>query len=145
MDEAGNILREEDDPLFKQELKKTMFISSCKLSYGAAQDIIDGKTTSNENWNHEKYPIFNGTKAEQLCEKVLLLNEVGMKRRKLREANKSVFFEFGPKKYYEMDEDRKAPIAWHYETRKESNKLVEEYMLIANMMVGEFMVKNFQE
>lgn len=145
MDEEGNILREEDDKMFKPHLVKSMFISSCKLSYGAAQDIIEGTTTGSENWNHEKYPIFNGTTPEQLVEKVTLLNKIAMKRRKIRENNKSVFFDFGPKKYYTMNEDRSMPTEWGFAIMKESNRLVEEYMLIGNMMVGEFMVKNFKD
>ena len=140
MTEEGMIM-EDKEP----HLVKTIFQSCAKLSYEAAQLIIDGVITGEADWPYDKYPIYAGVRPEQICEKVLLLNKVGMKRRNWRTENGAVMFDFGDKKKYQMSLDGKTPENWVYETRKESNKLVEEWMLIANMMVGRFMVKNFEK
>ena len=140
MDNKGNLLRDKE-PI----LTKSIIISCAKLSYGCAQDVIEGKITNNDNWPHEKFPICNNVHADDLIKKIKLLHQVAMKRRGLRRSQNSTFFNFGEKKRFVMSKEKKQPIDWYYEPIKEANNVVEEYMLMANLITGEIMVKNFRK
>ena len=60
---------------FKPRLTKTIINSSCKLSYQAAKDIINDKTTTIEELG-PKYPIYNDFKFEDLASNIKMLNYV---------------------------------------------------------------------
>ncbi len=71
------------------------------------------------------------------------MNEIGQNIRKKRFANGSISFE-REKKRFALDE-ASYPISYKADKRKESNFMVEEYMLLANQKVGKFIVDTCQE
>jgi len=46
------------------------------------------------------------------------------------------------KKYFELNEEH-YPIGYHFEARKDAHFMVEEFMLLANMLVAEKLVKTY--
>lgn len=71
------------------------------------------------------------------------MNEIAQNRRKNRYENGSLFIE-NSKKRFRLDEDQK-PTEFVMETRGEANFMVEEFMLLANLLVGEEMVNKCQK
>mmetsp|Transcript_1040 Transcript_1040/g.997 ORF Transcript_1040/g.997 Transcript_1040/m.997 type:complete len:414 (-) Transcript_1040:51-1292(-) len=67
-----------------------------------------------------------------------LLNEIAHKRREWRFDNGSISVE-NPEYYFELNEDS-LPTQFSEQKRIQSKELVEEYMLLANLMVAEFLV-----
>ena len=97
-------------------IKRTIINSDRRFSYEEAQDIIE--------------------KGEgELKEEMLKLNELAQLLRKKRFEYGAINFDRREVKI-EMDENGK-PIKVHFKEAKEANKLVEEFMLLANRMVAE--------
>ena len=99
---------------------KTVMNSNKRFTYEAAQEVLD-------NGSGEYY------------EELALLNRIAKKLRKEKEDKGAIDFEQDEIKFV-LDEKGK-PIRIIKKTRKDTHKLVEEFMLLANREVAHFMAK----
>jgi ribonuclease R len=111
----------EDAKVVKQWFGKTVIHSNKRFAYEDAQEIIE-------------------TGKGELAEEVLKLNELAKKLRALRFKNGSIAFERVEIKF-NIDETGK-PLSVFFKEAKESNQLIEEFMLLANKKVAEFVGKS---
>jgi len=99
---------------------RTIIQSDRRFSYEEVQDIIEGKD--------------GDMKSE-----ILVLNELAKQLRIRRFAKGAIDFERFEVKF-ELDNTGK-PVSVYYTESKESNHLIEEFMLLANLTVAEFIGK----
>lgn len=101
----------------KQWFGKTVIHSDRRFTYEEAQEIIESR---------------EGDFSEQM----LVLNQLAEKLREERFGDGSIAFERIELKF-KIDETGK-PLSVYFKEAKESNKLIEEFMLLANRKVAEF-------
>ena len=107
---------------------KTVIYSDFRFAYEDAQAIIEG----GPKVSHEGV-------SEEIKEAVLLLNDLASKLRKKRFASGAISFD-RPEMKVEVDEKGK-PVNVYQKVSKEANWLIEEFMLLANRSVAEFVAK----
>ncbi len=100
---------------------KTIINSWERFTYEAAQEVLEGKS--------KKY-----------SKELLKLNEIAKKLKKAKEESGAIDFEQDEVKF-ELDSTGR-PIRIYKKTRKDAHKLVEEFMLLANREVAQFMWKS---
>lgn len=104
---------------------KTVIYSDYRFSYEEAQAVIEGgKKASHEGVS------------EDVKNAVLILHSLASKLRKKRFASGAISFE-RPEMKVEVDEKGK-PVNVYQKVSKEANWLIEEFMLLANRSVAEF-------
>ena len=117
---------------------RTHIISDYRFSYELAQAIID----AGDNAMAEQFG--EGTECgivpDEVKEAVLTLNKLALKLRKKRFAAGAVSFD-RPEMKVDIDENGK-PIGVHQKFSKEANWLIEEFMLLANRSVAEFVASD---
>jgi len=96
---------------------RTVIHSDRRFNYEEAQDIIE-------------------TGEGDMKEQVLKLHQLAQLLRKKRYANGAINFERDEVKFYLDEEGR--PTGVYFKVQKESNQLIEEFMLLANKRVAEF-------
>jgi len=99
---------------------KTIINSDRRFNYQEAQDLIDGK---NGKLKHE----------------ILTLNDLAQKLRTERFQSGSIAFERVEVKF--MLDELGSPTGVYFKEHAESNELIEEFMLLANRKVAEFIGK----
>ncbi len=99
---------------------RTIINSDHRFAYEDAQTVIE-------------------TKQGPLADEILALNDLAQKLRSRRFAAGSISFEREEVKFQLDDEAR--PIGVYLKEQKESNQLIEEFMLLANKKVAEFIGK----
>lgn len=104
----------------KEWFGKTIIRSNRRFTYQQAQDIIEGAKGD-------------------FSEEILQLNTWAKKMRKIRMDNGALEFS-GIEVKFNLDENGK-PIGVFHKTMKEANFLIEEFMLLANKRVAEFVGK----
>ena len=102
-------------------------------------DICHTVIKSNRRFSYEEAQAVIETGKGDLVEEILTLNELAQKLRKERFDEGAVSFNREELKF-EIDENGK-PIAVHSHVSKEANKLIEEFMLLANRTVAEHIGK----
>jgi len=112
IDEKANILSE--------WFGKTVIHSDRRMSYEEAQEIIEGKE-------------------DELSEPIATLNRIAYIMRDKRFKNGAISFETVETKFH-LDENGK-PLGVYVRERKDAHKLIEDYMLLANKRVAEFIGK----
>ena len=116
---------------------KTVIKSNKRFSYAEAQEIIDkkkGKISKENSLTNKAYEV-----EKDMVEAIINLNEIAQQRRKEREKQGSINFN---KKEIKFKLDNKQnPIEVLFKESKEANKLVEEFMLLANQKVAELFKK----
>jgi DIS3-like exonuclease 2 len=144
-----------DGTLCKEEpwFGRTVIRSCAKLDYPTAQRMIDGlipsrpaddpadpdaflKTISEEIWESKRHPI--GHAAWACARDVCLMHSVAMNRRESRLSNGALVLNTS-KLAFKLDEHGN-PVTTTTYTIRDSNKLVEEYMLLANYLVAQEMI-----
>jgi len=104
----------------KYRIGRTIINSDRRFTYEEAQEIIE---TGEGDFNNE----------------VLKLDELAKKLRQKRFESGSIAFDREEVRF-EIDENGK-PISVYFKEQKDSNKLIEEFMLLANKTVAEFVGK----
>src|SRR5690606_22274652 len=112
IDDKANILSE--------WFGKTVIHSDRRMSYEEAQEIIEGKE-------------------DDLSEPIAILNRIAYVMRDKRFKNGAISFETVETKFH-LDENGK-PLGVYVRERKDAHKLIEDYMLLANKRVAEFIGK----
>ena len=117
---------------------RTEIISDYRFSYELAQAIID----AGDNAMAEQFGEGSecGVVPDEVKEAVLILNKLALKFRKKRFAAGAVSFD-RPEMKVDIDENGK-PIGVHQKFSKEANWLIEEFMLLANRSVAEFVASD---
>jgi len=112
---------------------RTVINSNYRFSYQEAQEILDNKTneiSDNVSLTGKKYTV-----QEEVVEAILVMDEIAKKTRKARENQGSI--NFNKKEVYFQLNEKKEPTAVLLKESKDANKLIEEFMLIANKKVAE--------
>ncbi len=112
LDEKANVI--------KQWFGKAIINSNRRFTYEQAQEVIE-------------------TGKGDLQDEILALHDLAKKLRDKRFKNGAIAFERSEVKF-ELDNNAK-PIGVYLKENKESNKLIEEFMLLANKKVAEFIGK----
>src|SRR5690606_150161 len=113
MDDKANVL--------SQWFGKTVIHSNKRMSYEEAQETLE-------------------TNEGELSEELATLNRLAYLMRERRFKNGAISFETAETKFH-LDENGK-PIGVYVRERKDAHKLIEDYMLLANKKVAEFIGKN---
>jgi ribonuclease R len=121
MDSNGRILKEWHG--------KTVIHSDKRFAYEDAQEIIEGNDTSYTG-EDRVYPLM-----------VNHLNQLAQKIRKKRIKDGSIEMG-GIEVRFKLAEDDKKPIGVYFKEQKEANKLIEEFMLLANKSVAKLLSSN---
>ncbi len=132
----------------KQWFGRTVTYSDARFSYEEAQAIIE----SNPNSDVLNLAGINATIPEsvsltnksydtnpEIAQAVLILNNLAIKMRSKRMASGAISFDKLEVKF-NLDQDNN-PVGIYAKSSKESNKLIEEFMLLANRKVAEFIGK----
>ncbi|MGK3748196.1 MAG: DIS3-like exonuclease 2 [Bacillariaceae sp.] len=124
---------------------RTVIKSCARLDYSTAQNIIENKVAyPEENEIDEKlWPISRrptgGHTTSQVANDVRFMNEIAQARRKLRFQNGAIALS-AVKLTFKLDDDRETPLLCEPYPIRDSNKLVEEYMLLANYLVAQRLI-----
>ena len=110
----------DDADLVKEWFGKTVINSNRRFAYEEAQQVIE-------------------TGEGDFTSEMLTLNQLANKLRNKRFKNGSIAFERVEIKF-EID-DKGKPLSVYFKEAKDSNKLIEEFMLLANKRVAEFVGK----
>ncbi len=149
---------------------KTIIRSCAKLDYPTAQRMIDGeisrvpssaasgdadsflKDLPESVWEFARRPVKVSTdssseytthSAWSICNDVCLMREIAMKRRQQRLDNGALVLT-NQKLTFKLDSNGN-PVETDTYTIRESNQLVEEYMLLANYLVAQELLLKFGE
>ncbi|MCF6213317.1 MAG: ribonuclease R [Flavobacteriaceae bacterium] len=104
---------------------RTVIHSDKRYTYEDAQQIIENQDTNNKG---------------ELNQAVLILDNLAKKLRKKRLQNGAISFDKVEVKF-NLDKESN-PIGVYIKQAKDANKLIEEFMLLANKKVAEFIGKN---
>ena len=117
---------------------KTVTKSDCRLSYDEAQYIIENK----ESTIPSESTILKKEKKvkKEIKEGIIELNEIAKTIRKKRISNGAIIFDKSEIKF-ELNE-KNQPKKILFKSTKSANKLIEEFMLLANRRVAERMKKS---
>ena len=112
---------------------RTIINSNYRFSYHEAQEIIETKKNkiSKENSLKEKEYFVE----DEVVEAILVMNDIAKQSRIKRESKGSINFN-KKEVYFKLDEN-KNPTGVLLKESKDANKLIEEFMLIANKKVAE--------
>ena len=140
--ESPNGKKQEDDVWYGRSVIK----SCARLDYATAQNIIEGKVGNGERaedmdeslWPASRRPSGKHT-VDQVAADVRLMNRVAQARRRLRFQNGAVALN-GIKLAFQLDEDGETPMLCAPYPLRDSNRLVEEYMLLANYFVAQRLI-----
>lgn len=113
---------------------KTVINSNHRFSYEEAQEIIEGNTI--EIMKSVGSDVHLG---QDLISAIRSLDKIAKKMRKLRTGDGSISFDKQEIKF-KLDADNK-PEGIVFKIAKDANKLIEEYMLLANKHVAQFINK----
>ncbi|KAJ0026325.1 hypothetical protein Pint_08219 [Pistacia integerrima] len=124
---------------------RTVIRSCCKLSYETAQDIIDGKIDAESfNTSGNGFPqLYGNFEWADVIRSIISLHEVSKTLKEKRFSDGALRLETS-KPVLLRDEDG-TPYDSMLSERKDSNFLVEEFMLLANRTAAEVICRAFPE
>ncbi|KAA8479962.1 ribonuclease R [Arcticibacter tournemirensis] len=111
---------DKDANVINQWFGKTVIHSDRRFSYEEAQEVIEGNS-------------------EDLKEEIHILNDLAYKLRDRKFKHGAISFESTEVKF-KLDEQSR-PIGVYVKERKDAHKLIEDFMLLANRKVAEFIAK----
>ena len=116
--------------------------SRVKMAYEHAQDMIE---KPNRKWNpHELPPIFDGASVEQISEQVNQLHRFAVSLRRNRFENGALRLD-QVKIRFDLDQETGLPNGYHVHKQRDANRLIEEFMLLANMAVAHHIYTAYPE
>lgn len=116
------------------------------MSYKHAQDIIENPK---KDWikpeNIVSFPkIYNGYNVADLADIILKLQKLALILRENRKLNGALKID-QPKISFELNKENGIPISFHQYVIKDSNRLIEEFMLLANISVAKFIYEKYPD
>jgi len=124
--------------LINQWFGRTVIYSDRRFSYEEAQEIIEtkGNSISSEvSLTGQSYIV-----EKEVVDATLKLNELSKKLREKRLQQGAITFDRIEVKFH-LDENAE-PTGVYFKESKDANKLIEEFMLLANKKVAEFIGRN---
>lgn len=123
-------------------------LNSCaKLSYDHAQAVIE---KADKNWKELEadFPeIHNGFTVSDVANVIVKLQKIAIILRERRKENGTLKID-QPKIAFKFDRDdqrMEAPVDFFKYCTKDSNRLIEEFMLLANISIAKFIFEKFPE
>ncbi len=116
---------------------RTVTYSDARFAYEEAQQIIEtekGEIPEEVSIQDKAYTV-----KDEIVEAVLTMNKMAKKMRSSRMRQGAISFDKVEVKF-QLDEENE-PIGVYFKTAKDANKLIEEFMLLANRKVAEFIGK----
>jgi ribonuclease R/exosome complex exonuclease DIS3/RRP44 len=124
LDQNGHVLEE--------WFGRTVINSNHRLTYEEAQEIIESSFTAKQvRGKNSTYDAI-----ADLFNSIKTLNKIAQKMRKGRSKRGSISFDKQEVKF-QLDENNK-PVGINFKVAKDSNKLIEEFMLLANRHVAQY-------
>ncbi|CAM6054368.1 unnamed protein product [Sphagnum tenellum] len=131
-DEKGNIELE--------WFGRTVIKSCCKLAYEHAQSMLE---QPNKEWiSGELPPISSPWTSADLSQRVNILQKVAVNLRRRRVESGALRLDL-PKLCFSLDKATGEPQSYQLYEHRHSNKLIEEFMLLANMSVAKKITSAF--
>ena len=116
---------------------RTVTYSDARFAYEEAQQIIEtekGDIPEEISIQDKAYKV-----KDEIVEAVLTMNKMAKKMRATRMRQGAISFDKVEVKF-QLDEENE-PVGVYFKTAKDANKLIEEFMLLANRKVAEFIGK----
>lgn len=116
---------------------RTVTYSDARFAYEEAQAVIESKSNTipkEVSLNEEQYNT-----SQEITQAILKMDELAKKMRAKRMAAGAISFDKVEVKF-DLDEHTN-PVGVFFKTSKDANKLIEEFMLLANRKVSEFVGK----
>ncbi|XP_016982277.1 DIS3-like exonuclease 2 [Drosophila rhopaloa] len=136
MDGEGVMLEE------KPEFSRTIINSCSQFAYEHAQKIIDNPK---ERFTENDFPtILNGFHTNDITKRVLWLHRMASSMRKSRFDNGALTIN-NAKLRFVLDPISGEPVSFEVEKQREANRMIEEFMLLANQAVARFIHDAFPE
>lgn len=121
-------------------------VNSCgKLSYDHAQMVIEKKNRNWEELESEFPEILNGFTVANIAEIILKLQNLAIIMRATRKENGALKID-QPKLAFKFEKDdnrMEAPVNFYKYRTRDSNRLIEEFMLLANISVATFINEKY--
>lgn len=133
--------------IFNTRYTRSIVNSCAKLSYDHAQAVIEKR---DKNWDDLKadFPeIHNGFTVNDIAEVIVKLQKLALVMRCNRKANGALKID-QPKLSYKFakdDQRMEAPVDFAKYCLKDSNRLIEEFMLLANIYVAKYIYEKFPD
>jgi len=124
--------------IIDQWFGKTVIYSDKRFSYNEAQEIIETKTnviSSENSLTNKSYKV-----DDKIVNAILTLDTLAKKIRKKRMQQGAIAFDKVEVKF-NLDENAE-PTGVFFKESKDANKLIEEFMLLANKKVAEYVGKS---
>ena len=131
--ETGELVETEEP-----RIARTVIRSCAKWHYGLVQQILDGEVTSESQLEDRFKP--QGQTFEDMVQDCFLMNQIAQKRRQIRLQNGSVMF-LNREFTFDLDSETRMPTQYREAQKMHSKSLVEEYMLLANILVAKHLFK----
>ncbi|XP_046746005.1 DIS3-like exonuclease 2 isoform X2 [Diprion similis] len=126
----------------RHRFAKTVINSCCQFAYEHAQVMI---VNPSKEWSKDEIPVIKGPYTiSDLCTVVNNLNNLAVKIREKRFENGSLRID-QPKLHVIVDRETGLPVSFTLEEQKDSNRLIEEFMLLANMTVATHLYENLPD
>ncbi|KAI1301313.1 DIS3-like exonuclease 2 [Halotydeus destructor] len=133
---------DEDGKVHEEWFGRTVINSCVKLSYEYAQDMLDAP---NREWKLEELPqLFKEWTPTHISWSVNRLMDISRKLRQKRFDNGALKID-KLKISFVLDKETGLPTGFAAHLNKDSNSLVEELMLLANMSVADKIYRSFPE
>ncbi|KOC68745.1 DIS3-like exonuclease 2 [Habropoda laboriosa] len=118
--------------IVKHRFAKTIIKSCCQMAYQHAQKFIEHPEN---NWSDDFLKINGNFSINDLSMKVNILHDLATQIRAKRFQNGALQID-QPKLHVRIDKITSLPISYCIEEQHDSNRLIEEFMLLANMTVA---------
>ena len=116
--------------------------SRVKMAYEHAQDMIE---KPNRQWKpSELPPISDGATVEQISAQVNQLHKFALRLRRNRFENGALRLD-QVKLQFDLDKETGLPNGYHVHKQRDANKLIEEFMLLANMAIAHHIYEAYPE
>lgn len=116
--------------------------SRIKMAYEHAQDMIE---KPNRKWNANELPaISDGARVEEISAQVNQLHKFAVRLRRNRFENGALRLD-QVKIRFDLDQETGLPNGYHVHKQRDANKLIEEFMLLANMAVAHHIYATYPE
>lgn len=133
--------------IINTKFTRSVLNSCAKLSYDHAQMVIESKDQDWSKLEAEFPEIHNGFTVGDVANVIVKLQNLAVVMRENRKANGALKID-QPKIAFKFDKDdqrMEAPVDFFKYSIKDSNRLIEEFMLLANISVAKFIYEKFPE
>ncbi|XP_065665379.1 DIS3-like exonuclease 2 [Hydra vulgaris] len=124
-----------DGTIMNEKFVRSVICSQVKLTYCQAQQLIENQLTDDLSTND--FPkIYGGFTLENIKDSLYTLFQISKNLRKQRHNAGAISYNL-PEIVFNLNEEKDKPIGLSLYKYKDSNKLIEEFMLLANMSVAQ--------